>query len=113
MSLSNASLSRAEEALIKSFFPSEPSLIQYKLLKGGFSGSKVVEVSQSFSVPRPCKFIIKIGSKAERKITIEETAVKKWVSSLVSSYQTEKKENATHEALKYQFASIFSIIFDR
>lgn len=106
VSLSNASLSRAEEALIKSFFPSEPSLIQYKLLKGGFSGSKVVEVSQSFSVPRPCKFIIKIGSKAERKITIEETAVKKWVSSLVSSYQTEKKENATHEALKYQFASI-------
>lgn len=106
ISLSNASLSRAEEALIKSFFPSEPSLIQYKLLKGGFSGSKVVEVSQSFSVPRPCKFIIKIGSKADKKITIEEAAVKKWVSSLVSSYQTEKKENATHEALKYQFASI-------
>ena len=28
------------------------------------------------------------------------------MSSLVSTYQTEKKENATHEALRYQFASI-------
>lgn len=106
VSLTNASLDKAEESLIKSFFPPKPSLIQYKILKGGFSGSKVVEVCQAFSVPRPCKFIIKIGAKKDKKISQEELAVKQWVSNLVSSYQTEKKENATHEALKYQFASL-------
>lgn len=106
ISLTNANLNKAEESLIKSFFPKSPSLIQYKVLKGGFSGSKVVEVSQVFSVPRPCKYVIKIGSKKDKKISIEETAVKQWVQSLVSNYQTEKNENATHEALKYQFASV-------
>ena len=106
ISLTNANLSKAEESLIKRFFPRGPSLIQYKLLKGGFSGSKVVEVAQVFSVPRPCKFVIKIGSKRDKRISTEETAVKKWVQSLVSNYQTEKCENATHEALKYQFASV-------
>lgn len=106
VSLTNANLNKAEESLVKSFFPPHPSLVQYELLKGGFSGSKVVEVSQVFSVPRPCKFIIKIGTKKDRKISVEETAVKRWVSSLIPSYQTEKKENSTHEALKYQFASI-------
>lgn len=105
ISLSNAELSKSEESLIKSFFPAVPSSIQYKLLKGGFSGSKVIEVSQTFSTAKPCRFVIKIDLKKNRKIAIEEKAVKQWVSSLVNQYQTEKKENATHEALKYQFAS--------
>jgi hypothetical protein len=106
VSLTNAGLERSEEALIKSFFPAKPSLIQYKILKGGFSGSKVVEVCQAVSVHRPRKFVIKIGTRKAQKIAREEDAVKQWVSNLVSTYQTEKKENATHEALRYQFASI-------
>lgn len=105
ISLSNAELTKAEESLIKSFFPATPSSIQYKLLKGGFSGSKVIEVSQTFSTAKPCRFVIKIDLKKNKKIAIEEKAVKQWVSSMVTQYQTEKKENATHEALKYQFAS--------
>jgi len=105
ISLTNADLDKAEESLIKIFFPSESSLIRYKLLKGGRSGSKVVEVSQVFNVARPCKYVIKIGLREGKKITTEESAVKRWVSNLVPDYQTEKKENATHEALKYNFAS--------
>lgn len=105
ISLANTELSKSEESLIKSFFPATPSSIQYKLLKGGFSGSKVIEVSQTFSTAKPCRFVIKIDLKKNKKIAIEEKAVKQWVSSLVTQYQTEKKENATHEALKYQFAS--------
>jgi len=105
ISLTNADLDKAEESLIKMFFPPEPSLIRYKLLKGGRSGSKVVEVSQVFNVARPRKFVIKIGSREGGKIAQEEISVKKWVSALAPDYHTEKKENATHEALKYDFAS--------
>ncbi|MCK6598417.1 MAG: aminoglycoside phosphotransferase family protein [Bdellovibrionaceae bacterium] len=106
ISLSNTELSKSEESLVKSFFPATaPSSIQYKLLKGGFSGSKVIEVSQVFSTIKPCRFVIKIDLKRNKKIATEEKAVKQWVSNLVTLYQTEKKENATHEALKYQFAS--------
>ncbi len=105
VSLTNADLDKAEESLIKRFFPSESSLVRYKLLKGGLSGSKVVEVSQVFNVARPCKYVIKIGSREGNKIAQEESSVKQWVSNFVPDYQTEMKENATHEALKYNFAS--------
>ncbi len=105
VTLTNSELDRAEESLIRSFFASTPSLITYRILKGGFSGSKVIEVSQVFSVLKPCRFVIKIGSLKDRKISTEERAVKQWVSSLVNDYQTEIHRNATHEALKYSFAS--------
>jgi hypothetical protein len=105
VSLTNADIDKAEESLIKRFFPSESSFVRYKLLKGGLSGSKVVEVSQVLNVASPCKFVIKIGSREGKKIAQEETAVKRWVSNRVPDYQTERKENATHEALKYNFAS--------
>jgi len=105
VSLTNADLDKEEESLIKKFFPPESSLVRYKLLKGGLSGSKVVEVSQVFNVSSPCKYVIKIGLREGGKIAQEERAVKKWVSNRVIDYQTERKENSTHEALKYSFAS--------
>ena len=105
ISLTNADLDKAEESLIKQFFPSESSLIRYKLLKDGRSGSKVVEVSQVFNVARPCKYVIKIGLRKGGKISKEESAVKRWVTNLVSDYHTEREKNSTHEALKYNFAS--------
>ncbi len=105
ISLSNGALDKSEESLVKSFFPPSPSQIQYKILKGGFSGAKVLEVCQDFSVVKPCRYIVKIGKRNDRKIQDEERAVKKHVSSYSAKYQTEIKSNATYEAIKYQFAS--------
>lgn len=105
ITLTNSDLDRAEESLIRGFFASTPSLVTYKLLKGGFSGSKIIEVSQVFSVSKPCRFVIKIGPLKDKKISTEERAVKQWVSNLANEYQTEIRKNATHEALKYTFAS--------
>ena len=105
ISLTNAHFDKSVESLIKKFFNPDPSLISYRRLKGGFSGSSVIEVSQVFVTAEPLKYVIKVGARKDKKIKIEEAAVKRWVANRDSNYQTEIKSNATHDAIKYLFAA--------
>lgn len=107
--LSNGDLLKNEESLIKKFSAREPHLLIYQTLKGGFSGSKVILTYPAFAHGMQCKFVVKVGDKSKGKILREYEAFKTCVENFYPSYSIEYKENITHEAIRYRFASTDTI----
>jgi hypothetical protein len=104
--LSNVDINRSEETLIKLFFPACSSLIGYKLLKGGFSGAKVIEVFQNTYDSKPHKQIIKIDKKCTKKIKQEYDNLTKHINFKCDEvFGKTYCEFEDYEAIMYSYAS--------
>lgn len=108
--LSNGSIRHEEEKIIKKLFRNfvTPLLI-YKMLKGGNSGTKVVEVRPKKEMGNEYekRYIIKYSEKnQDRKIDQERKCFGKWIAGYkgFKEYECEYDKTLTHEGLRYSYA---------
>jgi len=108
--LSNGSIKHEEEKIIKKLFRNfvTPLLI-YKMLKGGNSGTKVVEVRPKKELGNEYekRYIIKYSEKnQDRKIDQERKCFGKWIAGYkgFKEYECEYDKTLTHEGLRYSYA---------
>lgn len=104
----NRALSFEEELIIKKLFDGNEMILDYKFLKGGNSGSKVIEIQPlRGNHPTIGRFVVKFELKgSERKIKKEKTYFRQYISDLlVANYFAEYEETVTHEAIRYNYAS--------
>lgn len=103
----NRRLSFEEEKILKQLFEDE-GILDYKFLKKGHSGSKVIEIQPlRVNSPATARFVIKFAQKdTERKIKAERKKFHKNIMDVgVMGYSHVYVENNTHEAIKYNYAS--------
>jgi hypothetical protein len=108
--LANAELSNDEEKIIKKLFRDAKSpILEYKVLKGGKSGSKVIEIrpKKHYAPNLTKRFIVKFSQFDEKKkISTEAKRFGDHIEHFSgSSYSKTYEKNATTEALKYTYAS--------
>ncbi len=104
----NRALSFEEELIIKKLFDGNEMILDYKFLKSGNSGSKVIEIQPlRGNHPTIGRFVVKFELKnSERKIKKEKTLFRQYISDLlVTNYFAEYEETITHEAIRYNYAS--------
>lgn len=104
----NRALSFEEELIIKKLFDGNEVILDYKFLKSGNSGSKVIEIQPlKGNHPELGRFVVKFDKKdSERKIKKEKKLFRENIADLlVSNYQAEYEETLTHEAIRYNYAS--------
>lgn len=104
----NRALSFEEELIIKKLFDGNEMILDYKFLKSGNSGSKVIEIQPlRGNHPTIGRFVVKFELKnSERKIKKEKTLFRQYISDLlVANYFAEYEETVTHEAIRYNYAS--------
>lgn len=104
----NRALSFEEELIIKKLFDGNEMILDYKFLKSGNSGSKVIEIQPlRGNHPAIGRFVVKFELKnSERKIKKEKKLFREFISDLlVSNYFAEYEETITHEAIRYNYAS--------
>jgi hypothetical protein len=108
--LTNAELSNDEEKLIKKLFNSASSTLEYKVLKGGKSGSKVLEVRPrlTYSGQLAKRYVVKFGPVDNKnKIFSESKAFATNIENFAMEnyHATKYEKNATVEGMKYTYAS--------
>lgn len=106
--LNNRAFSFEEEAIIKKLFEGKELVLDYKFLKSGNSGSKVVEIHPSrMNNPQTGRFIVKFSAKGpELKIKKEHRRFKECISDLqIRNYYDEYDSTISHEAIRYWYAS--------
>lgn len=104
----NKELSFEDELIIKQLFPGKEMILDYKILKGGNSGSKVIEVQPLKSdFPRMSRFVVKFCEiDVERKIRTESERFQEFMTLVsVPNYSSNYCDNETHEAIRYNYAS--------
>jgi len=104
----NRDITYQEEVIIKKCFPSSVPIIDYKILKSGFSGSKVIEVQPIKAMSgKTGRFVIKYSKKnIERKISKEHIAFAEFIEDFnIPGYSAKYIETELYEALKYNYAS--------
>jgi hypothetical protein len=104
----NRALSFEEELIIKKVFDGNEMILDYKFLKSGNSGSKVIEIQPLRGHhPEMGRFVVKFDVKnSERKIRKEKTLFRQYITDfLVQNYTAEYEETMTHEAIRYNYAS--------
>jgi|GEM_PF-1701442 len=112
--LTNAELSNDEEKLIKKLFHSSSSTLEYKVLKGGKSGSKVLEVRprMKYGGQLAKRYVVKFGALDDKKRIFQES---KAFSENIENYASQNyhpakyEKNATVEGMKYTYASKDSV----
>ncbi|MCT8334036.1 phosphotransferase [Leptospira sp. 85282-16] len=109
ITLKNAELTYYEEMLMKKFFKDNNCyLLEYKILKGGNSGSTVIEVRPK-SILAPTimrRYVIKMG-KPNSKIQTEKNNFKAYIENYPNpGYDSvQHEENVQVEGLRYTYAS--------
>ncbi len=104
----NRALSFEEELIIKKLFDGNEMILDYKFLKSGNSGSKVIEIQPlRGNHPTIGRFVVKFELKnSERKIKKEESLFGQYILDLmIQGYTAKYKETVTHEAIRYNYAS--------
>jgi hypothetical protein len=104
----NRELTFEEEAIIKRLFPGKEMILDYKILKGGNSGSKVIEIQPSkVNSPTMLRSVAKVSQiDKERKIQIESDRFNEYITlSAVNNYSSNYYYTETHEAIRYNYAS--------
>jgi Mn2+-dependent serine/threonine protein kinase len=108
-SFNNRDITFQEEIIIKKCFQNSiASIIDYKMLKAGFSGSKVIEVQPLKShTSQTGRFVIKFGKiDKERKIHREKEAFDNHIDDLnIPGYKGSLVDNDLYAAIKYNYAS--------
>jgi hypothetical protein len=108
--LSNGLIKHEEEKIIKKLFRNfQTPLLIYKTLKGGNSGSKVIEIRPKKELGNEYekRYIIKYSEKnPERKIDTERKCFGKWIAGYkgFKDYECEYDKTLTHEGIRYSYA---------
>jgi len=108
--LSNGLLTNEEEKMVKKLFTDIPTpLLIYKVLKGGKSGAKVIEVipKKVFANSFEKRFIVKYAVKdEERKIRVERDRFGKFIKGYngFNEYESIHANTLTLEGLRYSYA---------
>jgi hypothetical protein len=109
----NAKLTYEEQKIIKLFFGGAPTVIDYKVLKPGASGSSVMEVQGNFTRTKDSKrYVIKIARKEKgqpSKLKIELKNFEDCVDHFSTGYSAKYGDTETLEAIRYNYASTDSI----
>jgi len=110
--LTNADLSNEEEKLVKSLFKHVTSspILEYKILKGGKSGSKVLEVKpkMGFNNEITKRYVTKFSKIDQKaKIKLEMQAYSQYIENFSTPlYQSAHyAKTASMEGMKYSYAS--------
>lgn len=105
----NRELSFEEEIIIKKLFEGEELILDYKFIKSGNSGSKVIEIQPSkCNFPPKGRYVVKyINKDEERKLKKEKKSFGECIDGLImdDKYYAEYVETKTHEAIRYNYAS--------
>lgn len=104
----NRDITFEEELMIKKMFVGNSPIIDYKILKKGFSGSKVIEARPIKSMSsKTGRFVIKYAKKDnEKKIYKESKAFKEFIDDfIIESYKGDYDSTDHYEAIKYMYAS--------
>ena len=104
----NVDITYDEEIIVKKFFGKNTPIIDYKILKSGNSGSKVIEVQPIKELsPRTSRFVIKYSKKdIHRKIKKEADAFINYIEDFqMRDYGHQYIETDQYEAIKYKYAS--------
>lgn len=108
--LSNGLIPHEEEKMIKKIFKNfQTPLLIYKTLKGGNSGSKVIEVrpKKEFGNQHEKRYIVKYSKKTmQRKIETERKCFGKWIEGYKGfrEYECEYAKTLAYEAIRYSYA---------
>ncbi len=107
--ISNTKINFEEEKIIKKLCESfKTPLIFYRLLSGGFSGAKVLEIrpKKSNTFESEKKYIIKFGLNEGEKLKNEIQNFHKYINGFkgFSEYNASYSETLTHEGILYNFA---------
>ncbi|TDQ11013.1 phosphotransferase [Pedobacter metabolipauper] len=110
--LTNADLSNEEEKLVKSLFKHIKSspILEYKILKGGKSGSKVLEIKPklNFNNEIAKRYVTKFGRKdGNEKIKREMEAYSEHIENYATGLydSAHYQETSSMEGMKYSYAS--------
>ncbi|TGN19529.1 phosphotransferase [Leptospira idonii] len=109
--LVNSELSNDEVSLIKKLFNSVGGeSLDYKVIKSGKSGAKVLEVrpKKSYAEDSAKRYVVKFGKRDEsKKISIESERFAKHVEhySLKNELTQHHDKNTNYEGIKYTYAS--------
>lgn len=104
----NRDITFEEEVIIKKMFGKNTPIIDYKILKGGFSGSKVIEVQPLKNISSLTgRYVIKYSKiEKQRKVYKEYLAFKDFIDEFnIGTYRCDYAESSTYEAIKYNYAS--------
>ncbi len=106
--LTNAEISNDEEKIIKKIFSHVGSpILEYKVLKGGKSGSRVFEITPK-TPTQSKRYIVKFEeSNKKRKIKDEHNRFGRHVEicPIQGGYYSKFEQNATVECIQYVYAS--------
>lgn len=108
--LSNGLLSNEEEKMVKKLFTDIPTpLLIYKILKGGKSGAKVIEVipKKTFANTFEKRYRVKYAVKDdERKIKTEVSRFGKFIKGFngFNEYESNHANTLTLEGIRYSYA---------
>lgn len=110
--LANGELSNDEEKIIKKCFGySDTELLEYRMIKSGHSGSKVIETKPRsiFGNGNTKTYILKINDATrDSKLKKEVENFRRYIEPYYKSenvYQQDYQKSFTHEAIKYTYAS--------
>lgn len=106
--LNNRDLSRGDEEIIKQCFEGKEMVLDYKFLKKGNTGAKVIEVRpHQGNIGELARFVVKYGEKdRKRKLVDEKRRFKMHVQQhAIDGYDGEFVETPTHDAILYRYAS--------
>lgn len=111
----NKALSFHEEEIIKHAFPisgDSNSILEYRILKAGFSGSKVIEVQPitRYFEDKTNRYVLKFAKKVRdksSKIYEERKRFGTYIEQAneVSAYTCEYFQTTMYDAIKYKYAS--------
>lgn len=104
----NRALSFDDELIIKKLFDGREMILDYKFLKGGNTGAKVIEIQPlKGNQPQMSRFVVKFAAKdSKRKINTERGLFNEFVENYaIPSYSAQYVDTTTREAIKYRYAS--------
>jgi hypothetical protein len=98
----NSDIAKAIKLL---FVENDCHTLEYKILKGGFSGSKVIQVQPYKGIGESCKYVVKISVKTDGKLKEEIDNFNSNVDTLDVDYIIKYRESDKYYAVMYSYAS--------
>jgi hypothetical protein len=102
--MTNAELTPSEEKIVKKLFK-HVHTIQYKKLGGGFSGSKVFEITPIKYANPTTKYVVKLNDLSNIKLKNEADNFNEHIKDVDRDYGIEIVVTERYRAVKYNYAS--------
>jgi hypothetical protein len=106
--LNNRDISFGDEAIIKTLFVGSDMILDYKFLKKGNTGAKVIEIQPLKGyTDSMARFVVKYAEKGPKcKLKEEKQRYEEHVGQYAVNYSAQWGETSTHQAIRYKYASV-------